>query len=139
MNIKTKLIEQLEVLENLQILATQNNQFDTALSTSGTILEYIRTIDMANEREEHDEPDKPFICQAREEAKLQATLIADIADEAGVSTLIVKAVLDAQSVVLDLDEEECSCREDTPFDICPSCQEILRNQAIPTSRYSNSL
>ena len=103
MNIKAKLIEQLEALENLQLLATKVNQIELALNISRTAIDLINLID-ANELDEDDEDDdKPFICQAREEAKLQASLISDIADEAGVSTLIVKMVLDAQSVVLDLD------------------------------------
>ena len=96
MNIKAKLIGQLEILESLQILATKDKQFDTSLAISGTILDYIRTIDMVNDEE-------PDICPDCEEAELEAMMINDIADEAGVSTLIVKAVLDAQSVVLDLD------------------------------------
>ena len=49
------------------------------------------------------EDNKPFICQAREEAKLQAMMINDISIASGMSSEVVRRVLDAQVEVLDLD------------------------------------
>ena len=105
MNIKAKLIEQLKVLENIQLLATESGAFDTALETSKVIMDYIILIDAAEDEEECPGCgcDELFICPDCEEVEMKATLITDIANEAGVSTLIVKMVLDAQSVVLEID------------------------------------
>jgi len=112
MNIKSKLIEQLGVLENLQILATEAQHFDTALSTSRTILEYIRTIDMAIERDGEGgcpchtlctDKEDDYICPECEEAMLKEMLHQDIANACDLPIEIVNRVLAGQDEVLDLD------------------------------------
>jgi len=104
MSIKEKLINQLGVLENLQLLATSSGDFSVALRTSETILEYIRTIDMANEREGQDDPDYPdYICPDCEEAMLKEMLHQDIANACDMPIELVNRVLAGQDEVLNLE------------------------------------
>jgi len=114
MNIKAKLIEQLGVLENLQLMATNAESFDTALSTSRTILEYIRIIDMAIERDGEDEcpchtlctdKDDDYICPNCEEAILKEMLHQDIANACDLPIELVNRVLAGQDAVYDKLEE----------------------------------
>ena len=96
MNIKAKLIEQLEVLEELQAGCIISAQLPLALEIAKTMLDYIRAIDMADNNE-----DEPYICPNCEEAELEAMMINDISIASGISSEVVRRVLDAQDEVLE--------------------------------------
>jgi hypothetical protein len=99
MNIKEKLIEQLAVLENLQLLATNSGDFRVSLDTSGTILNYIRDINAIN-----DEDEEHYTCADCEEAMAEEQLNQDIAKVSDLPIQIVKRVLAGQNEVLGIDD-----------------------------------
>lgn len=80
----------------MQLLATQDKQFHTALSTSVTILEYIRTIDMANDLEKDvvEDCDICLECEARE------ALAQEITSYSGMPIELVRRVLEVEDRVL---------------------------------------
>jgi len=122
MNIKSKLIEQLEVLENLQLLAINSGAFDTALSTSRTILDYIKNIEQiehsnAGAEEVKDDECKSCyrasyigcaklhgntICPKYEEAMATETLHHDISKVSGLPVELVKRVLGGEAYVMSI-------------------------------------
>ena len=93
MNIKAKLIEQLEVLENIQLLATQDNQFETARRIAETIFDCVQSIG-----ELDDEPD---ICPDCKDAILKEMLHQDIANACDLPIELVNRVLAGQDEVLN--------------------------------------
>jgi len=101
MNIKDKLIEQLEVLENLQIRAINADEFGTALSVSGMILDYIRNIEMTQMQEELDCVDDDYICPDCEEAVAKETLHQEIAEAYDMPIELVSRVLAGQDEALN--------------------------------------
>lgn len=107
MNIKEKLIQQLSKLEEIQELAILHTQFDSALSASRTIMDYIRNIEMI--QEEHTSPNEcgvndNYICPDCEEAMLKESLHQEIADTCGLPIELVNRVLAGQDEVFkDLD------------------------------------
>ena len=103
MNIKAKLVEQLEVLENLQLLATNSGAFDTALETSKAIMDYIVLID-ATDPDEDECPDCNFfenasICKDCEEAETKASLHQAIAYRCDLPIELVNRVMAGQDEV----------------------------------------
>jgi len=99
MNIKAKLIKQLEVLENLQTLSIESGAFDTALRTSGTILEYIQNIDGFDDDGEEDLKDE-FICPECQEEIMKQSLYGDIAKACNMPIEVVDLVMAGQENVL---------------------------------------
>ena len=95
MNIKSKLIEQLGVLENLQLFATNSGAFDTALSTSRTILEYIREIDNCD-NELPNECGYNDICPDCKETLATEKLHRNIAIASNLPIEVVKKILVGQ-------------------------------------------
>ena len=104
MNIKSKLIEQLSILEEIQLKAKDANQFRMVLDYSKAIMDYIRTIDMEQTREEEYDDDE-CICPECMEELMHEQLINDIAVEANLPTAVVRAVITAQDEVLGMDED----------------------------------
>jgi len=102
MNVKEKLIKQLGALENLQLLAINANEFGTALSVSGMMLDYIRNIEATQTQEESDCV-KDYICHDCEEAIAKEILHQEIADTCDMPIEIVKRVLAGQEEVLNGD------------------------------------
>jgi hypothetical protein len=101
MNIKEKLIEQLGALENLQLLATQSKQFDTAERISRTIMDYIRCIDMT---EDGDNDDNDYTCPNCQKAEHKAMLRQDIANACDLPIELVNRVLAGRDAVLGMDD-----------------------------------
>ena len=99
MDIKTKLIEQLTFLEEIQSLAKRDNRLKTAVRTSEVMLNYIIAIDMLEEDEDCD-----YICEECMERAMEESLINDIASASDLPVELVKRVLDGQSEVLGMDD-----------------------------------
>ena len=99
MGIKTKLIEQLTFLEEIQSLAKRDNRLKTAVRTSEVMLNYLLAIDMLDEDEDCD-----YICEECMERAMEESLINDIASASDLPVELVKRVLDGQSEVLGMDE-----------------------------------
>lgn len=97
MNIKSKLIEQLGVLENLQTLATQDNQFETARRIAETIFDCVQNIG-----ELDDEPD--YICPDCEESMLKEMIHQDIANACDLPIELVNRVMAGQDEVLGIND-----------------------------------
>ena len=93
MNIKAKLIEQLEVLEGIQSTAFRNEQLELAHEISKTILECIGGI----KYESNDD----YICPECEESQLKEILHQDIANACDLPIELVNRVLAGQNAVLD--------------------------------------
>ena len=99
MGIKTKLIEQLTFLEEIQSLAKRDNRLKTAVRTSEVMLNYLLAIDMLDEDEDCD-----YICEECMERAMEESLINDIASASDLPAELVKRVLDGQSEVLGMDD-----------------------------------
>jgi len=99
MDIKTKLIEQLAVLENMQTSAIHGTQLQLALDISGVMLNYILAIDMLDEDDDCD-----YIREECVERAMEEGLINDIASASDLPVELVKRVLDGQSEVLGMDD-----------------------------------
>jgi len=100
-DIKTKLIEQLTFLEEIQSLAKRDNRLKTAVRTSEVILNYLLAIDMLDEDEDDD---CDYICEECMERAMEESLINDIASASDLPVELVKRVLDGQSEVLGMDD-----------------------------------
>jgi len=105
MNIKLKLMEQLEVLKNLQLLATNDNKLRDSLSASSLILQYIVQINSI----EPDEEDgckacvDDYICSDCQDEIMKRSLHQDIANACDMPIEVVNRVMAGQDKVLDLD------------------------------------
>ena len=101
MDIKTKLIEQLTFLEEIQSLAKRDNRLKTAVRTSEVMLNYIIAIDMLDK---DDDDDCDYICPDCEEALVKEIEAQEIANASDLPIELVKRVLDGQSEVLGMDD-----------------------------------
>ena len=92
MNIKSKLIEQLEILEKIQRVAMVNADFDSAIKAYHSIAECLRHI---------DEAEDDCICPNCEEALVKEIEAQEIANASDLPIELVKRVLAAMDKVSD--------------------------------------
>jgi len=93
-NIKEKLIEQIQVLEKAQQVAFAQAEPNVVVSISMAILELVKYIN-------EDIFDDDYVCPNCEEAMMQKRLHKDIATASDMPIDIVKRVLAGQDAVLD--------------------------------------
>jgi len=97
-DIKTKLIEQLTFLEEIQSLAKRDNRLKTAVRTSEVMLNYLLAINMLDEDVDDD---CDYICPDCEEALVKEIEAQEIANASDLPIELVKRVLSAMDEVSD--------------------------------------
>jgi len=107
MNIKSKLIEQITVLEKAQDMALKHND-PTTTSISMVILDYMKHIDSEKSCFRYPEQDctlinDNYICPNCEEAMANEKMHQEISNTCGLPIELVKRVLTGQDEVLGIE------------------------------------
>lgn len=103
MNIKAKLIEQLEVLEGIQTKAMENGQYLAAVDVSKVILDYITVIDRTEPGDTDVDEEDDSVCPEYFKEEMEKETLKRIANASDMPIEIVKRVLAGQAEVMELD------------------------------------